>query len=351
MILAGMLMMMLGPAGHAAGLEVDTGAQTRVSVPLRRQQQRAQTGMPAPQTANPRQTPLRTVVDEVGRRVTVPAQVRRVVSLAPNITDILYALGAGEKLAGVTDFAETPPGAAPKPSLGEPLVPSLERIVELRPDLVFVARSINRQETVESLDRLGIPVYATDARTVEGMLESIRQIGSLVGMTQAGDALAANLEARLDAIRTHLAGRAVKRVFFVVWEDPLITTGRNTFIADALRWAGARSVISVRQDWPHISLEEVVARQPEYLIFPASSSGSSSDILSALRNRAGWRDLKAVQMGRVVVLSDAINRPSPVLVDAITELAHRLHPRAFSQQPAPQDPAAWRGRGGSSWRR
>ena len=293
---------------------------------------------------------MRTVVDEMGRRVTVPAAVRRVVSLAPNITDILYAIGAGDEIAGVTDFAETPAGKKPKPSVGQPMEPSLERIASLRPDLVFVARSINRRPTVESLEQLGIPVYATDARTVDGMLETIRRIGSLVGMKQAGDALAAKLEARLDSIRAHLAGHPPKRVFFVVWEDPLITTGRNTFIADALRWAGARSVVSVRQDWPHISMEEVVARQPEYLIFPRTESGSASDILGSLRKRAGWRDLKAVQKGRVVVVSDAISRPSPALVDAIEELAHRLHPRAFSQQPSPQD-RALRGRGGSSWPR
>jgi iron complex transport system substrate-binding protein len=293
--------------------------------------------------------PLRTVVDEVGRRVEVPVRVRRVVSLAPNVTDILYALGAGNKIAGVTDFAQTPAGAVPKPSMGEPMEPSLERIAALRPDLVFVARSINRRETVESLERLGIPVYATDARTVEGMLESVRQIGALVGKEPEGDALAASLDARLDALRARLAGRAVKRVFFVVWQDPLITTGRNTFIADALRWAGARQVLRLRQDWPHVSLEELVARQPEFLIFPESQNETAGEIARSLKTLAGWRDLKAVQTGNIVVLSDAINRPSPVLVDAIEELARRLHPGAFPQLAQPKDPAPWRGGGGTAW--
>lgn len=335
--------LLAGAVGHAAGREWDTSARTGVFAPLGHG---AQTGASVPR----RQRPLRTVVDELGRRVTVPTAVRRVVSLAPNVTDILYAIGAGDEIAGVTDFAQTPAGATPKPSVGQPMEPSLERIASLRPDLVFVARSINRRPTVESLERLGIPVYATDARTVEGMLETIRRIGSLVGMKRAGDMLAARLQARLDSIRAHLEGRPAKRVFFVVWQDPLITTGRNTFIADALLWAGAEQVMNVRQDWPHISLEEMVARQPEYLIFPATKSGSASDILRSLRARAGWRDLKAVQKGRVVVVRDAINRPSPALVDAIAELAHRLHPRAFSRQPAPQDPAL-SGRGGASWPR
>jgi iron complex transport system substrate-binding protein len=285
------------------------------------------------------------VVDETGRRVRVPERVRRIVSLAPNVTDILYSLGAGAKIVGVTDYTEIPQGARAEPSVGEPLEPSLERIAALEPDLVLVARSINRMETVEALERLGIPVYATDAHTVEGMLESIRRIGALVGMESAGEALAARLEKRLEAIRTRLAGRPARRVFFVVWEDPLITTGQNTFIADALRWAGARSVVRVSQDWPHISLEEVVAEQPEYLIFPAVRNESRSEILRSLRRRPGWRDLRAVQKGRVVVLGDAINRPSPVLVDAIAELARRLHPGAFAQPAAP-DPAAASAGGG-----
>jgi iron complex transport system substrate-binding protein len=272
----------------------------------------------------------RTVTDEAGRRVTVPAGVNRVVSLAPNITDILYALGAGKKIAGVTNFTRLPPGAAPKPSVGEPIEPNLERIAALHPDLVFVARSINRMETVESLDRLGIPVYATDTRTVAGMLATIRHVADLVGAGGAGEQLATRLQARLDAVRARLAGRKPKRVLFVVWEDPLITTGRNTFIADALRCAGAESVVSVAQDWPHLSLEEVVRLQPDALIFPATHTGVAGDITRSLQTRPGWRNLTAVEQGRVLVVSDAINRPAPALVDAIEQLARDLHPAAFA---------------------
>jgi iron complex transport system substrate-binding protein len=314
--------------------ELGTGAQTGMSV-LRGAQ--AEAG-----------SPLRSVVDETGRRVEVPVRVERVVSLAPNVTDILYALGAGDKIAGVTDFTDTPAGTARKPSVGQPVEPNLERIAALRPDLVFVA-AINRWETVQSLEGLGIPVYGTDSQTVEGMLETVRQIGALVGKEQAGEELAGSLEARLDALRVRLAGRAKKRVFYVVWLDPLITTGRNTFIADALRWAGARQVPGLRQDWPHVSLEEVVARQPEYLIFPEAQNEKPEEIVQSLKQLAGWRDLEAVKKGNVVVLSDAINRQSPALVDAIEELARRLHPGAFSQQAGPKNPAPWHGTGEAMW--
>jgi iron complex transport system substrate-binding protein len=283
-------------------------------------------------------TTTRTVTDEMGRRVDVPARVRRVVSLAPNDTDTLYALGAAGKIAGVTDFTEIPPGEPARPSVGEPLEPSLEEIVSLKPDLVFADRSINRRETVESLDQLGVPVYVTDAHSVEGMLDSVEQIADLIGMKQAGQRLVASLESRLDAVRARLAGRPVKRVLFVVWEDPLITTGENTFIADALRWAGARSVVRLREDWPHLSLEEMVQLQPDDLIFPASNGVSPANIDRVLLTRPGWSDLEAVRAGRIYVISDAINRPSPDLVNAIEHLARELHPAAFST--APPSPAA-----------
>jgi ABC-type Fe3+-hydroxamate transport system substrate-binding protein len=294
--------------------------------PRQAEEQNARAGLRAPLAT-------RAVTDEVGRRIEVPVRVRRVVSLAPNVTDILYALGAADQLAGVTDFAEIPPGAPAKPSVGEPLEPSLERIVALKPDLVFADRSINRNETVESLDQLGIPVYVTDAHSVEGMLASVRQVADLIGAGPEGEEIAERLEDRLDALRARLAGRPVKRVLFVVWEDPLITTGENTFIADALRWAGARSVVRVTEDWPHISMEEVVHLQPDVLIFPTTNGGALGDIAQVLRDRPGWRDLRAVRAGRIVMVSDAINRPSPDLVNAIEQLAHELHPEAFSGAP------------------
>ncbi len=311
-------------------------------------QHAASQGVRAPlaafQAARQPKPATRTVTDEAGRRVSVPADVTRIVSLAPNDTDILYALGAAEKIAGVTDFSEIPAGEPHVESVGEPVEPSLERIAALQPSLVFVDGSINRWETVYSLEGLGIPVYATDVHTVQGMIRSVREIGAVIGENAAGEALAARLETRLEAVHARLAGHSPKSVFFVVWEDPLITTGRNTFLADALRWAGAKSVVSVSEDWPHISLEEVLAKQPQYLIFPASSAGTPAEIARSLERRAGWRDLKAVKDGHILVVNDAINRPSPPLIGAIEKLARALHPSAFAQPAAGVVPKSARAR-------
>jgi iron complex transport system substrate-binding protein len=285
-------------------------------------------------TARARKTPqivaVKQVTDETGRTVLVPFKVNRIVSLAPNITETIYALGLEAKLAGDTDYCDTPAAAKLKPHVGSMLNPSLEAIVALHPDLVLAAaNSANRRETVDALTRLGVAVYATNSRTVRGMLESIEHISSLAGTAPDGTALVARLQARLDALQARLAERPLIHVLFVVWEDPLITIGQNTFIADALRWSGAESVVIAKQDWPQLALEEVVRLQPEYIVFTGGHSESSAQV-SDLRSRPMWKGLRAVESGHVVNVSEEIDRPAPGLIDAIEELAHKLHPDAFS---------------------
>jgi len=273
--------------------------------------------------------PTKIVTDETRRRVTIPAEVKRVVTLAPNLTETIYALGLEERLAGNTDYCDTPPAAKLKPHVGGAQNPSLEAIVALHPDLVLATTSINRIETVDGLAKVGIAVYTTDPQTVRGMLESTARIAGLMGAEAQGSALVAKLQARLDAVSARLADVPLVHALFVVWEDPLITIGQNTFIADAMRWAGAESVILSQQKWPHISFEEVVRLQPEYIVFASDHAGFGAEELGALRSREAWKRLRAVELGHIAVISEEINRPSPGLVDAIEQLAREVHPDAF----------------------
>jgi iron complex transport system substrate-binding protein len=283
----------------------------------------------------------RTLVDETGRSVTLPENVRRIVSLAPNLTEIVYALGADRRLVGVTDYCDYPSDARTKTSVGAPLNPSLEAIAALKPDVVLASQSINRLETVESLNHLGIPVYTTDPRTVAGVLDSVEHIAGAVGMPEQGRALHAQLEERLDALHARLAGTTPKTVLFVIWLQPLITIGPHTFLADAVRQAGGESVVQSDQDWPQLSLEEVVRLQPAFLIFSANhtesgtaaSSGgtaqTSAEELADLSELPVWKDLQAVRAGHVIVAGEELDRPSPRLVDAVESVARQLHPEAF----------------------
>ena len=284
----------------------------------------------------------RVVTDEVGRTVSVPSEVRRVVTLAPNLTEIIYALGLEDRLAGDTNYCDTPPAAKAKPHIGSPVSPSLEAIVALHPDLVLATTSINRRQTVDALARLGIAVYTSDPRTVRGILDSIARMADLMGATAQGAALAAQLQARLDALRARIKDRPAVDVLFVVWEDPLVTIGQNTFIADALRWAGARSVIQSKQNYPRVGFEEVVRLEPDYIVLTMDHESAEESEGASLRARPGWSQIRAVEQGHVAVVGSGMDRPSPGLIDGIEQLARELHPDVFAAKTATMECACVR---------
>jgi iron complex transport system substrate-binding protein len=272
--------------------------------------------------------------------VRVPQPVRRIVSLAPSLTETLFALGAGNLLVGDTDYCDYPPEALSKPKVGGAINPSIEQTVALRPDLVLATKSLNRRETVAALERLGIATYVTDPHTVDAMITSTVRLADVAGVHDAGATLAANLRERLVALKARLNGEPAKPVLFVVWTDPLISVGGGTFIADALRWAGAQSVVQSPQDWPQISLEEAFRLQPEFLVFAGSHSEAEQRNLEALAQLPGWRDLDAARNGRFAIVSEAFIRPAPRLLYSVEQLARQLHPHAFVlPPPSDQKPA------------
>ena len=283
----------------------------------------------APVLAGAQET--RAVVDETGRRLAVPARVERIVSLAPNLTEIAFALGLEEKLVGVTSHCDFPAAARAKPQVGDVVNPSLERILELKPDVVLGTTAGNRRETVEALERLGVPLYGVEARSVEGIFVSIRDIAELAGTPRAGVELAEHLEARLAAVEEGTARATRPRVLFAIWMEPLVTIGNDTFLNDVLARAGAVSVTAdLGESWPRLSVEEVIARDPDYLILPRTHSLQAS--FERLVQEDPWRRLRAVRENRIVWLDDAVLRPGPRIVDAIEELARALHPAAWSRE-------------------
>ncbi len=275
---------------------------------------------------------FREVRDETGRKVRIPLIVKRIVSLSPNQTEIVYALGLQDRLVGDTDYCDYPPEAQKKQKVGGTISPSIEQIAALHPDLVLVTK-LNRLETVQSLAELGIPSYAIDPHTVEEIIASSLKLADLLGVADSGAALAGGIQKRLEELKHRVGSLAPTRVLFVVWNQPLISVGKNTFIADALRHAGALSVVETEQNWPQVSLEEVVRLQPDYLVGASSHSENSSSELESLTALSSWNLLEAVRHRHFAVVSDAINRQSPRIVSAIEELARQLHPEAFMDGP------------------
>ena len=277
-----------------------------------------------------------TVTDDVGREVRIVQPLRRIVSLAPSVTETIFALGAQDRLAGDTDFCDYPPEARQKPHVGSVMAPNLEEIVALKPDVVIASKAGNRIETVRALESLHIAVYGTYARSVEGVLQSLQKLAHMIGAEEQGDRIAAALQARLDLLHQRLQNAPRVRVLFVVWRDPLISMGQQTFLADAMRVAGAESVVTSEQDWPHVSMEEMVKLQPDYLVFSADDRARGEQEFAAITDTPGWRDLRAVREKHVAIVPDAISYPAPRLIDAIEELARQLHPEAFASPSTPQ---------------
>jgi len=268
---------------------------------------------------------MRTVVDETGRKISLPEHPQRIVSLAPSITETLYALGQDAKLAGDTDYCDYPAAATKKPHVGAVLNPSIEKIVSLKPDLVIGVAEANRRETADQLARLGIPLYGLSDKSLDDVLKSIRDLGALLDCQTEATALASSLEDRVQAVERRVAGLLEPRVLFVTWYQPLITVGANSFVADVIRRAGGRSISDdLPGEWPRLSIEAVLARNPDIILLPKAHTYTPS--LDEFRRLPGWRDLAAVKAGSVYFISDTIVRPCPRLVDSLEEVARIVHP-------------------------
>ena len=282
--------------------------------------------------SSPEPPTFREVVDETGRSVRIPQPVRRIVSLAPSLTETIYALGLQDRLVGDTDQCDYPPDAQKKTKVGGGINPSVEVIASLHPDLVLVTKSYNRLDTIHSLEELGIASYATDPHTITDILSSIKTLADMLGVPDAGASVAEEMQHRLDDLQHRLGDLPPKRALFVVWTQPLISTGQHTFLADALRHAGAVSIVHSSQDWPQVNLEEVAKLQPDFLVFAESHSGEASREVEKLATLPAWKIVHAIRDRRYAVISDAVNRPAPRIVSAIEELARQLHPKAFEEK-------------------
>lgn len=276
----------------------------------------------------------RDVIDQTGRRVNIPDHPQRIVSLAPSITETLYALGLADRLVGDTDYCDYPLEARAKPHVGAMLNPNLEKIVALKPDLVLGTDEANRRETADQLARLGIPLYGLTARTLEGTIQSIEDLGRKLGGEEPTQKLVARLRERVEAVEKRVQGRHQPKVLFVVWYRPLITAGKQTFIADVIRRADGISISDdLKGEWPHMSLEEVLKRDPDVILFPKTEAFAPG--LEEFQKLPAWRELPAVKNHRMYFVSETIMRPSPRLVDALEELADILHPETKPQGKVP----------------
>jgi iron complex transport system substrate-binding protein len=274
-----------------------------------------------------------TVTGTDGVSVTLTAKPRRVVSAAPSNTEILFALGLGDRVVGATEFCDYPEAAKAIPRVGGfmPKSFSAERIAGLRPDLVLTTGRV-QDPLSESLRKLGLTVLSLDADTLEGVLKNVTTLGTAVGEAAAARELVTKLEARAAAVKARTDAIPVDKrptVLLLVSEQPLLTAGPKSFPGRLVELAGGRNLFAdATQDYPRVGEEEVLRRDPDALLLWSAMAGETPAArLAALRARAGWSQLKAVRAGRVLAVNeDWIARPGPRLFDALESLATQLHP-------------------------
>ena len=254
---------------------------------------------------------------------------RRIVALAPSAAEILFALGAGERVVAVPDLATDLPGAAGKVRIGG-FTPDLERIVALRPDLIVASRDGTDRAAYEKLKALGLPVLATEARTVAGVLTDVLRVGDAIGEPAAAGRLVAALSERIAAAERRAAGRkgASPRVLVVIWPDPPVVAGPGTFVGDLLTRALLVNVVPEKAgEWPRVSQETLAAWNPDLVIHPETAENRAA-FSRAFGPDGPWRLVPAVRDGRVVAVSGALlERPGPRLVDALERLVAIGDPR------------------------
>jgi len=269
-----------------------------------------------------------TVTDQAGRQITLPAAPARIISLVPSVTEILFAIGAQDRLVGVTDFCDYPAEARRKPHVGGMLAPSLEGMVSLKPELVVATNAGNRQETFDQLERLRIPVYVVNPVTVSDVLDLMGRLGRLTDRAEAADRAVAVLRERMREVTARVEGRPRPRVLYVLWPDPLIVPGREALVTELIQLAGGQSLTADDADaWPRYSLEAAVAKSPEVILLANHGAGTGAVSIEKWQRLAS---LPAVKSGRLLSVSgDLMHRYGPRFVDGLEQLAHAIHPEAF----------------------
>ena len=260
--------------------------------------------------------------DDLDRTLRLPAAASRVVSLAPGITESLFALGAAEQIVGVTTYCTYPPEARSKTSVGGMTNPSIEAITALTPDLVVATVEGNIREDVLALERIGIPVFVTNPRSLEGIRRSVLQLGILTGHRDRAMRLAEAMKQREDSLRAEAPVPPV-RALLVLALRPLVVAGGRTFLDDLLRAAGAENLgAQSAGSYPTLSRESIAARDPEVLILLSDAAADTSRLLEEYPE---WKTLAAVRHGQLAILdSDLLSRPGPRALEGLVLLSEIL---------------------------
>jgi iron complex transport system substrate-binding protein len=273
----------------------------------------------------------RTFKDEVGREVTFPFPPKRIVSLAPNITEILFGLGLDEEIVGVSIHCNFPEKAKTKVRVGSYISLDYERITSLKPDLIIATGAGNTREMVDRLEKLGFSTYVIYPKNFDDILKNTAHIGQVVNREKEARVIVEGMRKRSRRVVELTKGLPRPKVFIQIGDAPMVTVGKGSFADDLIRLAGGENVAGKEKEvYPRFGMEEILKRSPEVIII--SSMNPKGDYQKILQEWTRWKTIPAVKNGRIHLIdSDLIDRPSPRIIDGLEELARVLHPERFKK--------------------
>jgi iron complex transport system substrate-binding protein len=263
------------------------------------------------------------LVDDLSRTVTLPHAAARVVSLAPSITESLFAIGAGGQVVGVTNYCNYPPAASACQRVGGMINPSIEMIAGLAPDLIVISMEGNQRQDFAALTGLHIPVFVTNPRTLDGINRSLLQLGKLTGHSRQAEALVDSLARRTRSLTSaRPAGRT--RTLLLVSVQPLMAAGAKNFLNEMLETAGAQNIAaSTGLTYPSLSRESILEQNPDVILVTSDACDSTARFTSMYPE---WSRLSAVRNNRLYrINADIVARPGPRAVEGLALLISYLH--------------------------
>jgi len=269
-----------------------------------------------------------TIVDDMGRNVTIFKQPERIVSLAPSNTEMLFALGLGDRVVGVTDYCDYPPEAEEKDKVGGFSTVNIEKVVALEPDLILAT---GRHESIAgNLEGVGLTVVVLDPKNVDDILDDIVLVGRITGQAGVAEELRVDMERRINAITSKVENAERRGVFYVTWHDPLRSVGPGTNIHELIRLAGGSNIAGdAKVDYPIYSMEILIERDPDIIIISSKHgiAGPTAENVGALLQNV---NISAVRNHRIYEINaDLVVRDGPRIVDGLEEMAKYIHPELF----------------------
>ena len=272
-----------------------------------------------------------TYTDDMGRAVAIDQIPQRLVSFGPSITEILFALGLEEKVAGVSDYCDYPEAAKLKPKVGNAFNPSLEKIVELEPDLVL---TVKQEQLNSELDALGIKFMVLDPKDMDGIWGDIELVGEITGTEKRAEELIKDMQDSISQVIALMEDAPKVRVFFIVDATDLTlpwTAGTGSFIDALITMAGGENIAAKGQGaWVQFSLEQIISSDPEVIIIQTMTGGIPTVSKEELEEHPAWGEMTAVKQGTICFINgDLVSRPGPRIVQGLEEMARIIHPELF----------------------